>query len=610
MADLDPTAQKLLNKDAGNPDSSRQAAEAPRSGLGLSRSTTTASKQSLCEAIMAQKKANMATRNLPPRPGSAMAHLSPVRSSNPPGHAAAPAKPATARARQEPTVSVNAGGMSVAPMRPARRRPEMTARPATAGPYSVRDQHISVEVGSPESGSFQSTAPKPKEASPRGTAQRRRPGHASHTSESGPMSPAARAASKIASPRGSPVSPRMTRKPAASPSPSKSNEDSTLVVPAMPSIDSSMSQDMVSTGMATEPAAELASQPVTEPAAEPSAQPTADSPAESPTEPAMEKQPLAVSALSGGMTQPDPESPHVLKVYEDPSTEEHETRKPTLSVPVLGDKPVNEDAAQLQKTNGREPGVEQVSSPEKACQNSRLVDSGIAKIEAKALEVHGFRKLQSLIRDNRTVFANDRFEALLLGLFRYLQAPLGEVSWDKAQDVKAQILATIKLLLKRERDKFQPFVSQGLEALLQTRSAYDSRAHVVSGLELLADKLVTLGDGGEIIAALGGRLRDCADTSAEGCRTLSMGLHVLRELLDGRAGLVPSGGELAQLTALAGRALASADSGVRMDAVKLCVSLHRRVGDGAFWDALRGVDEDPKSLITYYIVKRQREQAA
>ncbi|KAM4060410.1 protein STU1 [Hirsutella rhossiliensis] len=542
MADLDPTAQKLLNKDPNNPNSSKQAADPPRPGLGLSRSAMTTSKPSLREAMLAQRKAAVATRNLPPRPGSAMAHLSPVRSSS------------------------NSSIHSTAAPKPAGPRPVPT--------LSETNQAML------------------KEASPRRTAPRPRPGHASHASESGPMSPAARAASKIASPRGSPASPRVPHKAVASPSPFKSHEDITLVVPAMSSIESATSQEPAPMDASAEPPAEPAAEPLAEPPAEAQASP--------------------VGVAAEENLQPESESPQrALKIYEDPFTDERQqTPKPTLAAPVLEDKPVNEDAAQLQKTNGHEPTVEQVSSPEKTRQNSRLVDSGIAKIEAKALEVHGFRKLQSLIRDSRTVFTDDRFEALLLGLFQYLQAPLSEVPSDKAQDVKAQILTTIKLLLKQERDNFQPFVSQGLESLLQTRSGYDSRAHIVSGLELLADELVTLGDGSEIIVVLTGRLQGCADTSPEGCRTLSMGLHVLEELLDKRAGLVPSDSELAQLTALAGRVLGSADSGVRMDAVKLCVSLHQRVGDAAFWEALRGVDEDPKSLITYYIVKKQREQAS
>ncbi|POR36231.1 Protein stu-1 [Tolypocladium paradoxum] len=574
MADLDSTAQKLLNKDPHNPNSSKKSADAPPPRPGLSRSTMTSSKPSLREAMLAQKKA-LAAKNLPARPGSAMAHISPGRTtSNSSSQPAASAKPAGARARGEATISVNAGGMSVAPMRPARRRPEMAARPATAGPYSVRDQPACMEVDSPESLKAKAVTPKPREATPRRSAPRPRPGHATHASESSAMSPAARTASKIPSPRGSPSAAlKQSRTTIPSSSLAKPSEDMTPVMPKISSFRTSSPQ-------------------VPAP----------------PTMPLAESQPPLVAAAPP-LADPRPETPsRTLRVYEDPFTEDQSTPKPTFTVPVLEDKPVNEDAATLQKANGQEPSVEQIDSPEKIRQNSRLLDSGIAKIRAKSLEVHGFRKLQSLIRDSKTIFTDEKFEALLLGLFQYLEDPLAGTPSDKAQDVKAQMLATIKLLLKKERDNFQPHVSKGLESLLQTRGAYDTRAHVVSGLELLADELVTLGDGPEMVVVLARRLQACADTSVEGCRTLSMGLHVLKEMLDKRAEFVPTAGELAHLAALAGRCLDSADSGVRMDAVKFCVSLHERVGEGPFWDALRGVKEDPKSLITYYIVKRQREQ--
>ncbi|KND88763.1 Protein stu-1 [Tolypocladium ophioglossoides CBS 100239] len=580
MADLDSTAHKLLNKDPHNPNSPKKSADAPppRPGLGLSRSTMTSSKPSLREAMLAQKKA-LASKNLPARPGSAMAHISHVRTtSNSSSQPAASAKSAGTRARGEPTISVKAGGMSVAPMRPARRRPEMAARPATAGPYSVRDQPASMEVDSPESLKSKAVTPKPRETTPRRTAPRPRPGHATHASESSAVSPAARTASKIPSPRGSPSATlKQSRTAIPSSSPAKANEDMALVVPKMSSFRASL--------------------------------PLAPAPPKIPAE--MQSSLAAAAAVppEADLPAPRPETPsRTLRVYEDPFNEDQSTPKPTFTVPVLEDKPVNEDAANLQTANGQEPSVEQMDSPEKIRQNSRLLDSGITKIKAKSLEVHGFRKLQSLIRDSKTIFTDEKFEALLLGVFQYLEDPLAGTPSDKAQDVKAQILATIKLLLKKERDNFQPHVSKGLESLLQTRGAYDTRAHVVSGLELLADELVTLGDGPEMVVVLTRRLHTCADTSLEGCRTLSMGLHVLKEMLDKRAEFVPTEGELAHLAGLAGRCLDSAASGVRMDAVKFCVSLHDRVGEGPFWDALRGVKEDPKSLITYYIVKRQREQ--
>lgn len=584
MEDLDSTAQKLLNKDPSNPNSPKKG---ETSKSGLSRGAT-ASKPSLREAMIAQKRAALAAnRNLPARPGSAMAHISPATTtSNSSAHSNTSATTTSKPTRSRPdstTISVNAGGMSVAPMRPSRRRPEVAARPATAGPYSVRDQPASIEVESPETLKAKARAPRVKESPSQKPVAKvaRQPGHTSHQSESGIPSPTSRPQTghrRLASPRSSPGKPNQHLHNATPISPPKLKDDTTLVAP--PSIRSLES----STTVVSEPA-----EPVIE----------VIDPVGSPVVP-------KITLESQQETQSPP-----LKVYEDPFIEQQQHQhptKPALSPPVLEDRPVNEDAARLSKSTTQPPVAEEPASPEKARQNSRLLDSGITKIKAMVLEVHGFRKMQSLIRDPQTVLSDEKFEALLLGLFHYLESPLADIPSDKAQDIKAQILTTIKLLLKKERENFQPHVSKGLEALLETRARYDSRAHVVSGLELLADELVTIGDESEIVVVLTRHLHNVADTSVEGCRTLSMGLHVLKEMLDKRTEFVPTGSELERLAVEAGRCLESADSGVRMDAVKFCVALHARVGEGAFWGALKGVKEDPKSLITYYIVKRQREQ--
>ena len=600
MASLDATAQKLLNKDPSNPNSPKKTADAPKPSYGLSRSTMTSSRPSLREAMLAQKKAALASKNLPARPGSAMAHISsptkPTANTSAHSSAATSARPAAKRGRPDSTLSVNAGGMSVAPMRPVRRRPEVAARPATAGPYSMREHH-GLEEHSPE-GVRTRHLPLRKDTTPKKALPKTRAGHAPHSSESSIPSPTFRSASKrLTSPRGSPVKPRVESHAQGSPtlaqatapsatSPSRAGDDVGLVVPKLASlhlsgtdVDRHASPDLSreTTVVATSQDAKAEVPDITE-------------------TPHVTEVPLETP-------------PRSLKVYEDPFTGYASTTKPAFSPPVLEDKPVNEDAGNLPKANGQAPSAAvQPDSPDKMRQNSRLLDSGIAKIKAKSLEVHGFRKLQSLIRDSKTVLTDDKFEALVLGLFQYLEDPLASQAQEKIQDVKAQILSTIKLLLKKERDNFQPFVSKGLESLLETRGAYDARAHVVSGLELLANELVTLGDGSEITIVLTRRLQSCTDETVEGCRTLSMGLHVLKEMIDQRGEFVPADGELAQLTSLSSRCLDSADSGVRMDAVKFCVSLHDRVGDAEFWDAFKNVKEDPKSVITYYIVKKQRER--
>ena len=159
------------------------------------------------------------------------------------------------------------------------------------------------------------------------------------------------------------------------------------------------------------------------------------------------------------------------------------------------------------------------------------------------------------------------------------------------------------------RPSFPPHVSRGLESLLRARAAYEGRTHIVSGLELLAADLAALGDASEIVLVLARMLGGLdVDAPLGPGRSLSMGLHVLKEMMDARgAGFSPSDGELEALAGLASRCLESLESAVRMDAVLLCVALHARVGDARFWEAVKGVKEDPKSLITYYIVRRQRE---
>ena len=82
---------------------------------------------------------------------------------------------------------------------------------------------------------------------------------------------------------------------------------------------------------------------------------------------------------------------------------------------------------------------------------------------------------------------------------------------------------------------------------------------------------------------------------------------MLTGLLEGAGGYVPGDERAGEMGRLAGRCLESGNSGVRMDGVGLCVALHKGVGEKKFWEVMGEVGGDPKSLITYYIVKRQRE---
>ncbi|TAQ91257.1 hypothetical protein B7494_g382 [Chlorociboria aeruginascens] len=571
MANLDATQQRLLENAPDNPDSPKKADPiSARPGMGFSKSTTGPPKSSLRETMLAQKKATLASKKLLTRPESAMSTFSPVKTASS-SSTTAKTSDAPLRVRPESSTTVSHGGLSVAPMRPKLKlKPELAARPATAGGhYSVRRPgHAPTNSDSTTSSPSITRAPKARTPSASSTSPPKRlparpnTSHSSHASQSSHTSPAKSTINRVApSPRNSPAKSKSMPKLQLASSPTKADEDFTMVVP--------MTNDFKG------------------------------------------PQPPNGPQLAESSDEDDVVTPlKSLKVYEDPfsSTDDQTTPRPTFSAPVLEEVPVNEDASYLVKsdTNTESSDKGPPMSPERFKQNSRLLDSGINKIKAKSLDVHGFRKLQGMIRDNKATWTDDKFDVLLVGLFEYLEEPLRSLSPEKVQDVKAQILATIKVMYKKDREAFRPHVPKILDSLLVTRSCYDSRTHIVSGLELLANELMTLANPKEITNSITGRLSK-EEMTLEGCRTLSMGLHVLKELLDVKGDFMPSDDMVHEICSLAARCLESTESGVRMEAVQLCVSVHARVGENSFWAALGGVKDDPKSLITYYIVKRQRE---
>ncbi|KAL2158956.1 hypothetical protein VTH06DRAFT_2986 [Thermothelomyces fergusii] len=549
MSGLDATAAKLLQNDPNNPRSPKKQEGGVRPGLGLSKSTMGTSKQSLRDTVAAQRRAMTKTLPTP-----------------------------------------------------------------TAGPYSVRshDQPAAEQSSPPSNPKPRAVTPKSIASSPKRTVPKMPP---------------------ILSP---------------SSSPSKAHEDFSLVVPNVTIGGAPPEEEQPRADHAEERQEDMdISQPTT-----PSKSPGPSlaglaSPVQldRPTPgiaSAVAASPVAEDAV------PAPLSPsHSLVVYEDPVEREQETEPKPVTEPVLEHRPVNEDAAILQQAaqaaqrqqQEQEQDQEQQHPhhprqdegpyglsipPEKLRQNLRLLDSGIAKVQQKSLDVHGLRKLQAIIRDSvaakspagsTPLLTDDRFDALVKGLFDFLESPLSHIAAGKVQDVKGQVVATINLLLKRMRASFQPHVSRSLESLVRARAAYEGRTHLVSALELLAADLAALGDASEIVLVLCRMLRAAMDGDADAApdagRSLSMGLHVLRKTMEQRgAGFVPSDAELDELAGLAGRCLERAETAVRMDAVHLCVALHARVGAARFWEAVRGVSEGPKNLITYYIAREQREGGA
>ncbi|RAL66133.1 hypothetical protein DID88_005805 [Monilinia fructigena] len=425
--DLEPTQKRLLENSSDNPNAPKKAAAvSARPGLGFSKSTTGPPRPSLRETMMAQKEGTNGQQK-----------SGPTASGKPTSSETAPTRP-----HLEPTAS--RGGLSVAPMRPSKsKRPELAARPATAGPYSVRrTNQASSETNASPSSSTSARPPRSKTPVATSSPQARRapmPRDQIQAILVIQLNPLIQVLQKV-----SPVRTRTKSVPGLPPSsPSGADEDFTMVVPTITGLERTQAEKFTRVIDSDEDIKAPASQP--------------------------------------------------MKVYEDPfsSTDDTTIPRPVVATSVLEEVPVNEDAMNLSRNGISEFDGEGAKnppmSPDKLKQSAKLLDSGIAKIGAKSLDVHGFRKLQAMIRDNKAVWGNE---------------PLTNLPPAKVQDVKAQVLATIKLMYKNYRESFRPHTAKGFHSILATRSCYDARAHIVSGLELLADELVTLSNPKDTISTI------------------------------------------------------------------------------------------------------------
>ena len=325
---------------------------------------------------------------------------------------------------------------------------------------------------------------------------------------------------------------------------------------------------------------------------------------------------LATSPIIKEARQSIPAKSAGMQIFEDPFSAtaarlDGPSERSANRSPVLGEVEMNGDVpkATRKADDPSEPNKPSDLPPQKIRQNQTMLDSGIKRINAQSLGVHEFRGLQKLIKNSdHTLWADNRFNTLLGALFGHLKAPLKELAPEKAQDVKAQLLTTIKIMLKKNRDAVGELAPEGIDSLLVARAQHEARAHIVPGYELLAKDLIQIGESDKIAHTIISRLQS-QEQSHEGNRTLTMGLQTLSKMMD-TTDFNPSAKQIEQMGVLGTKCIRSSDSGVRKSAMEFCcLSLHSRIGDEQFWGLMDGADEDLKKLMTYYLkMKTARQQ--
>ena len=235
----------------------------------------------------------------------------------------------------------------------------------------------------------------------------------------------------------------------------------------------------------------------------------------------------------------------------------------------------------------------------------RLLASGLERIRTRTLEVHGFRKLQELIKSGADIFSlastPQRYGELLLALLDYLETPL-PLPGPKATALKTQVLATVRAMLECYPRPAGPYMARALASVLAARAHAADASHAAADVEKCAADFAALGPPDDCAAAVLDLLDSLHAPASPGSEepeapvaaaavatknarsTTVLALTVLSQILAEAEDVAAA---IAQrLGALATRLLDDADADVRKADLELCLVMHGRLGAGGFWKAL------------------------
>ena len=241
---------------------------------------------------------------------------------------------------------------------------------------------------------------------------------------------------------------------------------------------------------------------------------------------------------------------------------------------------------------------------------TQLFDA-IGKIRAHAMDDYGYRRLQGIIKMHDTLFEDEqRCDDLLLALLETLETPNAERRrrMTRQFENKFQILVTIRLMLARNKKYFAVYYPRTLSALITARRNFESRCHIVGGLEETAEDITAACAPAEMIDhvldVLGSQEYDEA-----GYRATSMGLHILRGLVARiRESEITNQFQEQRLTKYALKCLHNENSEIRRGTIAFCVELRRVIRpEEKYFKLVTGNDEALKSLLTYFIATTRRK---
>ena len=246
--------------------------------------------------------------------------------------------------------------------------------------------------------------------------------------------------------------------------------------------------------------------------------------------------------------------------------------------------------------------------PEKA---RKQLSRAIEKIRARSMDDYGYRRLQGLIKIHDTLFQDEqKYDELLLALLDTLETPNTEkrMPLGRQFENKFQILVTVRLMFVHNSKYCTAYYPRALSALITARRNFESRCHIVGGLEETAEDIITACVPADIIDPVLDVLA-LQDYDEAGYRATSMGIHILSGIVARIKGSeITDKSQEQRLTQFALKCLRNENLETRRATISFCVELRRLIEpEERYFRLVAGNDDALKSLLTYFIAtSRQR----
>lgn len=235
-----------------------------------------------------------------------------------------------------------------------------------------------------------------------------------------------------------------------------------------------------------------------------------------------------------------------------------------------------------------------------------MLHKALSRIASKTIDISGYRKLQGLFQyhGEEMISREQDYYAMLEALLTELEsAPISR----RDDDVKTQILATIRSMLLRTSEMFHRFDVPAMAAITRARRHYESSSHFVTCLEEVVEQLVCLISPPTVIDGVlqGLDLGEDSMQSDGASRSIIMGLTTIHQALS-PATVEISDDVLARVGTVVSQQLSHPRPGVRKQATELCTLLNLKFGLERVQKVTPPAGEGSLNLLTYFMARRSQ----